>query len=479
LAAGGSSQIGDGALTVLAQYKTYDGPWELPESLDHKAVWLKYCADASEPGLCASLSGYKASWRPTEQIPEAVIGRSVCEDEYCSLEDSSVGETERLIATLSGENDIWKWTTYLQYYDWRMSSNPTYDEQIFQFDERVTAGGNINRFYNVNNVLDASIGGDFRYDRISEVGVDFFKDGHFLASNGHNEIKQTSSAVYADLKWQAAQRLRVNLGLRADYYHFDVSALNVLSAQGKESDNIVSPKLGLAYRFGEHVEAYANWGYGFHSNDARGVVNKEKQVEGLVRGEGYESGVRFQKGGLTFSAVYWALNIDSELIFVGDSNSVEPKGGSKRSGVELVGFWSPSRHLAFDATLGLNRARFTEPELAGGKYVDGAVETAGQFGITLNHNQWDVSARLRYLGKYALVPDNSERANSTKTISLRAAYHFDKVSLYGEVVNLTNERGKDIVYYYETNVSGFGESEGRVSRAKEPRTLRVGVRYNF
>lgn len=479
VAAGSSSQVGDGNLTVLAQYKAYDGPWELPENLDHKSIWAKYCSDASQTDLCVSLSGYQSSWQPTEQIPEIVIGTSVCEDEFCSLEDSSIGETERWIATLSGESEDLSWATYLQYYDWRMSSNPTYDEQIHQFDERTTVGASVTRFYPVNSVVDASVGGAFRYDNISKVGVDFFKNGFFQESNGNNKIQQGSGAIFADLEWRASDRLRLNLGARSDYYHFDVRALNALSTQGKESDSIISPKLGLAYRLNDQIEAYANWGHGFHSNDARGVVNKERQVEGLVQGEGYESGLRYEKGGVTLSAVYWGLNIDSELIFVGDSNSVEPKGGSKRSGVELVGFWSPNSSLAVDATLALSNARFTEPEQAGGKYVDGSVETSGQIGVTLNHNQWDVSARFRYLGEYALVPDNSERAEPTKTLNLRAAYSFDNISLYGEVINLTDERGKDIVYFYQTNVSGFGEYEGRVSRAKEPRTFRVGIRYNF
>jgi hypothetical protein len=51
------------------------------------------------------------------------------------------------------------------------------------------------------------------------------------------------------------------------------------------------------------------------------------------------------------------------------------------------------------------------------------------------------------------------------------------------VLNILDEDGKDIVYFYGANVAGLdppGEQvEGRVSRAEEPRTLRVGVKYAF
>jgi hypothetical protein len=58
--------------------------------------------------------------------------------------------------------------------------------------------------------------------------------------------------------------------------------------------------------------------------------------------------------------------------------------------------------------------------------------------------------------------------------------HF---TAYAEVLNVLNQDGKDIVYYYGANVGGLdppGEQiDGRVSRVQEPRTVRFGVKYNF
>ena len=68
---------------------------------------------------------------------------------------------------------------------------------------------------------------------------------------------------------------------------------------------------------------------------------------GLIRYPGFPGakdgslGARLTLGDFNFTSSYWWLDQDSELIFVGDSNSVEPKGGSERDGYELTMFWQP------------------------------------------------------------------------------------------------------------------------------------------
>jgi len=75
-------------------------------------------------------------------------------------------------------------------------------------------------------------------------------------------------------------------------------------------------------------------------------------------------------------------------------------------------------------------------------------------------------------------------------LNLRLARKFVRITLYGEVLNVLNDTGKDIVYYYGTNVAGMDPTpdpnnldltriDGRVSRAEEPRTIRLGLKYEF
>jgi outer membrane receptor protein involved in Fe transport len=490
LAVGGSVNVGEGVLTGIAQQNSYDGPWEAPEDLDHKSLWLKYIQGTELGTLSASLSGYSATWNPTEQIPENAIGATatvadaengiaigdvICEDAFCSLYDAD-GKTDRWIATVELDADSWDGALYLQTYDWEMSSNPTYSDPLNQFDERVIFGGHLESRYELSETLNAMIGTEFRYDDIDNVGV---TNGYETDSEttAQSAIKEGSIATYADVVWQVTDKLRITPGVRLDYYDFDVEALSATSSEGHTTDSLASPKFALAYTISDNVEAYANWGKGFHSNDARGVVTGA--VEGLAAGTGYETGLRYEEGDLKLSITAWWLNLDSELIFVGDDNSVEAKGPSEREGIEIVGFWQPTEWLAIDAVYAMSDARFTKPEEEGGKYIDGSLEDSGQLGLTVNYGDWDISSRLRYLGEYALVPDNSERAASSTTLNIRAARAFGDLSVYGEVLNATDSDGKDIVYFYETDVAGLGADEGRVSRVKSPRSYRLGLRYNF
>ena len=481
VAGGGTTDVGDGQLTLIGQYKTYDGPWELSEDLQHESIWGKYSEKTDYGSWNISLSGYLATWHPTEQTPESAFGSAECKDEYCSLDPSAYGKTNRWILTSNWLGDDWRATLYAQSYDWHMLSNPTYtdDGQINQFDRRSTFGGRYEQNLVKSEPFELLVGTEWRYDRISKVGLDATQQGNFIDNISNNAINEGSVGVYAETTWRPIEKLRLTAGLRGDFYDFDVDVnpnSGAPDSTGHENDSIASPKVGAAYVINDQVELYANWGQGFHSNDARGVVNKEVPVPGLVRGTGYESGVRFEEGKFKITATYWWLNLDSELIFVGDSNSVEPKGGAKRQGYEVVAFWHPVDWLGIDAVYTGSRARNSDPEEAGGKYVEGGVESAGEIGLAATRNGWEFSARLRYLGPYPLLPDNSERAESETMLNLRLAHDFDKFTLYGEVLNVLDHDGKDIVYYYENQ---FDPEGGRVSRAEEPRSVRVGLKYNF
>lgn len=489
LALGHSTDLGGGAFTIVADAKTYNGPWESHESLRHSALWAKYLADTDHGRISLSLSGYDANWHPTEQIPERAIGTPVCDDVFCALDDSAGGDTRRWILTGRISSEDWQAGLYAQYYDWFMESNPTYDYQIHQFDARYTLGGYAGKDWINTDRLSLTVGGEFRYDDASDVGVSHFDDGEFVEELSDNAIREGSVGAYLDSTYLVTPSLRFMAGLRADYYRFDSAAKNALSLSGKETDSQASPKFGLAYALMDSVEFYANWGKGFHSNDARGVVSETNPVPGLSEGEGYELGSRASIGNLKFTATYWWLNSDSELIFVGDSNSVEPKGGSEREGYELTMFWQPFDGLGIDAVFTSSKARYTDND--DGPYVENAIEESAQFGASFTTDNWEASARIRYMGAYALLADNSRRSRPLTTVNLRAAYHWKDFTLYAEAINLLDTDRKEISYYYPAYVRGLdpaGLDSGDIdcdavdctmSRATEPRTVRMGIRYRF
>jgi outer membrane receptor protein involved in Fe transport len=485
-AGGGTTDFAGGELTAIGQWKTYDGPWELPEDLKHYSVWSKYVRPTSFGKLKVSLSGYRATWHPTEQMPELSFGTPACEDEFCTLDPTAFGKTLRWIGTAQLEADRWTASGYAQYYDWHMLSDPTYDYQINQFDRRWTVGGRYeNRMFRTPS-LDINVGAETRYDRMEKVGFDHTEGGMFEENIIDNSAREGSIAAYTEATWKPTEPLRLMAGLRADAYDFDVGlnpGAGPDTQSGKGSDQLVSPKFAAAYRLTDHVEMYANWGRGFHSNDARGVINDDTPVPGLVKGEGYEGGLRFEKGNFNITLTQWWLDLSSELIFVGDSNAVEPKGGAKRRGYEIVSFWKPVPWLGLDVVYTRSHARYKEDQGVNAFHVEGGVESAGEFGASAVTGKWELSTRVRYLGPYPLEPSNTQRADAETMVNLRVAYKPGNFTVYGELLNVFDSHGKDIEYYYPTFVPGVSapgtQMETFLSRPAEPRTVRVGVKYTF
>jgi outer membrane receptor protein involved in Fe transport len=485
MAAGGTlPELAGGRLTFVGEVKVYDGPWQEPEHLRHYAAFAKYQRPTGLGDLELTAHAYRGTWRPTEQIPERIIGTAFCKNRFCSPDPTATGETTRLVANAKLSGDGWKGNAYAQWYDWNMYSNPTYanadgsSAQIHQFDRRWVAGLKAERTWRMSDQLDLRLGTENRYDDIDKVGVVHTEQRVFVESFGLYRVKEASASAFAEASWRPLEPLRIIAGLRGDYYHADVRARDAVAAalgEGSDSDAIVTPKISAAWELTDNVELYANWGRGFHSNDVRGTVSATP-VPLLVRGTGSEGGVRFQFSTFTFTATYWRLSLGSELRFVGDSNAVEPTGASRRRGIELVGFWKPFAWLAIDGNYTAAHARYEN-----GDRIPNAFENAAAAGISIVTDKWEGSLRLRHLGPSPLIEDNSVRDKGSTVFNLRAARKFENFEVYGDILNVLDSKDKDIAYLYESFIPGFDAEpvEGRVSRTVEPRTIRVGATYKF
>lgn len=486
-AAGGTFRdLGQGDLTLVAQAKLYDGPWQEPEHLRHYSGFAKYGMPVGAGTVEATLHGYRATWRPTEQIPDRIVGTAVCPTVFCSPDPSARGETTRLIGNITVEQPTWRANAYAQFYDWSMFSNPTYanadgtSAQIRQSDRRWVLGLSAQRRWEPAPGLSLTIGTENRYDAVANVGVDQTADRAFLASLGHYRVKELSSALYGEATWTPVDGLRLTGGLRGDYYRYSVQALDPIAAslgEGRGSDAIVSPKASIAWRITPHMEIYGNWGRGFHSNDVRGAVNTASPVPVLVRGTGKELGARLQFSGVSLTATYWWLHVGSELRFVGDSNAVEPSGASQRRGYEIVAFWRPLPWLALDGNYTASHARYDN-----GDHIPNAFENAASAGVAVVLDPWEASIRVRHLGPSPLLEDNSIRDSGSTVFNARAAWKGKRVEIYGEVLNVLGSRDKDIAYYYESYIPAYdagGPVDGRLSRVVEPRTVRLGAKLTF
>ena len=490
--AGGSVPVAGGDLLVVGQAKFNDGPWQLPEDFDAYSSFVKYSHPVGMGDFQVSLSTYNSSWAPTEQLPERAVGTLV-PDRFGSLDNTLRGRTEREVLTVGYKSDDWRVTGYLQHYDWSLLNNftfflddPVNGDQRRQYEERWTYGGRLEHTFDVLDNLSLRLGAEGRIDEIDPVGLDATKGGAILYTYGAFDVSEKSIGLYSEAIWKPVDRLMVIGGLRGDWYRFRTTALaGATSWSGTAGDHGIAPKLGVNYEVFDGIALYANWGQGFHSNDARGVTNPVDPAPGVVEGTFKELGARFERGGLILTGVYWWSSIESELIYVGDSGAVEPSDPAKRHGYELTGFWKPNGWLAFDAVWTGSSAHYVGLP-AGQNFVPGALESSGEFGASAIFPEFNLSGRLRYLGPHPLLEDNSQRGEPTTLINFRAAWTPQHSGLrgwelYAELLNALDSKKDDIDYYYATRLPGEPPEgiEGRNSRIVEPRQFRVGLKKSF
>ncbi len=275
---------------------------------------------------------------------------------------------------------------------------------------------------------------------------------------------------------------------------------------GKKNDAIGSPKLALVFGPWAQTEYYVNAGYGFHSNDARGAtisVNPDPRpgtrpactgavgdctgdpisaVHPLVRAKGYEVGVRSARiSGLQTALTLWRLDLDSELIFVGDAGTTSASRPSRRQGVEWANYWTPNERLLVDGDVSISSARYTDADPAG-SHIPGAIEQAASIGVSSRHSEpWSAGMRLRYFGPRPLIEDNSVRSRSSTLVNMLVGYRFSKpVQVSMEILNLFDKQVSDIDYYYASRLPGEAAPVNDVhTHPAEPRTVRVTLKLTF
>jgi hypothetical protein len=278
--------------------------------------------------------------------------------------------------------------------------------------------------------------------------------------------------------------------VRGDFYLFDVTSDRPENT-GTRSDAIVTPKASLILGPWARTEFYLSGGFGFHSNDARGTTttvdpqtgDPADPVDPLVLSRGAEFGIRstpLRNWRSTLSL--WLLQLDSELLFVGDAGQTEPTEESRRVGVTWTNFWRPVPRLSLDLDVSLTRARYVGvPEDEA--YVPGALENVVAAGITWHAIERGLfgTVRLRHFGEYPLREDNAVRATATTLLNASAGYLFAGVRLTASLLNVLDANDADIQYYYASRGRGepFGGVEDLHFHPVEPRQVRVSVSWGF
>ncbi len=485
LAGVGSLRLGQGDLLFAGELKKNNGPWALPERLRHGSALVKYTVDTDLGTLRASVSEYDASWQPTEQIPVRAIG-TLLPDRFGTLDPYLRGSTSRQVATLQLDGEHFSAVAYAQHYDFDLISNftfflddPVNGDELEQAEHRWTYGGRISRRFGLTDHLQLTLGADAQADRIDDLGLYHTLQGRRIGTTSLGDVLETSYAGYGELRWTPLTSLTLTGGGRYDHYRFRQTALAGAATSGVVSDDIFTPKFSAALKLLPGIALYANYGQGFHSNSARGVVAAADPTPGLVRGTTYEVGTRIERGPIVFTFDQWFARSAGELVYSGDDGTVTPSGPSKRRGWEATLYVRPARWLSLDAIYATNHARFTDAP--GFDRIPNALESAASLSATVTYDDINAALRVRRIGPRPLIEDNSVRAPATTVANFHIGKRFGRFEIGADLLNVFNTRRADADYYYASRLPGepFDGVEGIHSRSVEPRQVRGGVKITL
>jgi hypothetical protein len=500
----GSPAFAAGNLLYALEYQTTNGPWQVPENFGKYNGVLRYSQGDAANGFSLTGMAYKANWSATDQIPLRAVSAGLI-DRFGTIDPTDGGNSSRY--SVSGQwnqaegNVTRSANLYAVWSTLELNSNFTYfldnpdrGDQFQQSEKRFFWGGDYAQTWfshwgqmHVYN----TVGVQARQDRLKPVALYLTQGRERYDVVREDRVTVGNVSPYFSNRVEWTDWFRTIAGVRADFYHFDVAS-NITVNSGSESQSKVSPKLSAIFGPWANTEYFLNWGQGFHSNDARGTTirvdprtgDPVDAVSPLVRTTGYEVGLRSAPiSGLTTSLAIWALNQDSELLFVGDAGTTEPSRPSRRTGIEWLVQYVPRPWLAMDLVLAFTRARFTEDEPLVGNYIPGAPDKVASAGITVDSGRgWFGALRWRYFGPRPLDESGTVYSKSTSLVNARLGYTFSpKVKAWLDVFNLFNRQNDDVSYYYVSRLPGE-PPEGVADvhfHPVESRALRVTLALSF
>ena len=499
----GSPEVGPGRLVYGVELYHNDGPWERDDDYRKVNAVLRWVQPAGDARWSVTAMGYRGKWNATDQIPQRAVAEGLI-DRFGTLDPTTGGESHRYSLSADWASPLAGGQLQLNVYaiDYGLDlfsnftyllDNPVDGDQFLQADDRRIYGGSgsvtwLGKLagYDTRNV----VGFEVRQDRIRPVGLYSTVARERLATTREDHVRESSAGVYVENETSWHPQLRTIAGLRADAYHFRVDS-DLAANSGSASDHRVSPKLSAILGPWAKTELFVNYGQGFHSNDARGTTTTVdpksgepvERVTPLVRTRGGELGARTEwLPQVQSSIALWRLDIDSELLFVGDAGTTEASRPSRRQGVEWNTRWRPRPWLLFDLDVAWSKARFTDDDRAGSR-IPGAIESAVSAGATIRDlGPWSASVFLRYFGPRPLVEDNSVRSTSSTIVNAQFGYRIDRqAKLALEVYNLLGREVDDIAYYYTSRLAGE-PAEGIADihfHPAEERSFRVTLSYAF
>ncbi|HEY7538988.1 MAG TPA: TonB-dependent receptor plug domain-containing protein [Methylomirabilota bacterium] len=479
---------------VALEYYRSDGPFEHPNGYERFNLFAKAKATLAEGmDLAVWASYYQADWHGSGEIPARAVREGLI-SRFGAIDPNEGGNTMR--ANLNAD---WRWKldesqlvtvhAYGTYYQLDLFNDFTFflndpqnGDEINQRDTRFMAGFDALYEYRTRPFgisLTSSAGFQYRIDT-PRVVLATSVQRHQLARTQDVSIIEQSYAPFVKFDFVPLPWLRFVTGARGDIYTYDVHSRvnttgddlngNVTKARPNVKANLV---LGPWY----DTEFYANFGTGYHSNDARAVIS-DPALTALPTAQGYEFGVRTKAIPRTeLSLTYWVLDLASELVFVGDDGTTEARGPSHREGIEFAMRVKILDWLTFSGDVTATKAEFDS-----GGAIPLAPLLTSRADLTARL-PWGLSASaaMRYLGDRYADEDRHQTARGYLLFDFTARYRYKWLEAFVSIENLANSDYREAQFFFNSRLAG--EPAGGVPDIHytpgNPRTVLGGLAIRF
>ncbi|QXV66617.1 TonB-dependent receptor [Mucilaginibacter sp. 21P] len=315
-------------------------------------------------------------------------------------------------------------------------------------------------------------------------------------------IKLFNTAAYTQYEIKPTDALRIVMGLRYDRIHYNFTNGITSGSKYKQQEtndfNIVAPKLGLTYNFGNNKGLYANYSVGFQPPET-GDLYSARQLTPLKQAtfNNYEAGgwfAAFDKKLYLELSVY-DLEGRNEIIsqLLPDNTTQNQNAGATRHrGVEYSIAFAPVKELAFRfsgtnawhtyrdySEVRANYATGTNTVLVyNGNRMANAPNWIANSEITYKPaylNGFRISGEWQHIGSYFTNPANTKTYGGYDLFNARTGFDVKGGPLKGcgiwfNVLNLTNK-------LYATTVTS--NQYGDTYNAAPPRVYSLGISYSF
>ncbi|MEO6419884.1 MAG: TonB family protein, partial [Polyangiaceae bacterium] len=447
-----------------AEVGRQDGPFDNPEGWNKYKLFNKLTyAISPTSSITIGEASYSGNWYGSGQIPTRALEQGLI-SRFGSIDPTEGGNTARHQLFVGykirpSENSELNALAFIGAYRFNLYSNftlfetdPNRGDEIQQIDNRTFYGGRVS--YRVAHEIeglrfDTTIGANGRSDAIHEELWHAQQRVQLDQLRGNN-VNETLIGAFVNEEVTPAKWFRLVGGLRADFLGFTVdnrlaSGDPLAPRSGVGGGQQLSPKASAIVtpldKENAHVDVYANFGNGFHTNDVRGVFTNPS-VTPITRAIGEEVGSRghfFDR--LDVAAAFWRMTLDQETTWNGDEGTTNVGPGTTRYGAEFEALYAFNDWLAADGNITFTHSKFSTDNANGGGLALAPVRTwAG--GLSARHDLGPGQARggLRFYGisDRPASDDGAIVATGFTQFDLHLGYRTRRFDVAFDIENLLN-----------------------------------------